>query len=173
MIAPQCPRGLSLSFARSYGYLWWQGRSVIGGHEIPSGSVHLAAAGSAFTWCRALNLVVAVTCWPLYQTRMAARPPPESLAGDTALNSFVFARGDWPLRGRPGRLVRSAPSAGPGRRIRFRPARTGRARHRRWRYRSRHRRLRRLQSGEHDCHHLQNRGEATAMRLSAIVCRGG
>jgi CubicO group peptidase (beta-lactamase class C family) len=29
MIAPQSPRGWWFSFARSYGYLWWQGQSEV------------------------------------------------------------------------------------------------------------------------------------------------
>jgi CubicO group peptidase (beta-lactamase class C family) len=87
MIAPQSPRGLSLSFARSYGYLWWQGRSVIGGHEIEWVGA-LGRGGQRLYVVPALNLVVAVTAG-LYIAN-GGSPAPESLAGDTALNSFVL-----------------------------------------------------------------------------------
>lgn len=87
MIAPQSPRGLSLSFAGSYGYLWWQGRSVIGGHEIEWVGA-LGRGGQRLYVVPALNLVVAVTAG-LYIAN-GGSPAPESLAGDTALNSFVL-----------------------------------------------------------------------------------
>ena len=87
MIAPQSPRGLSLSFARSYGYLWWQGRSVIGGREIEWVGA-LGRGGQRLYVVPALNLVVAVTAG-LYIAN-GGSPAPESLAGDTALNSFVL-----------------------------------------------------------------------------------
>ena len=87
MIAPQSPRELSLSFARSYGYLWWQGRSVIGDHDIEWVGA-LGRGGQRLYVVPTLNLVVAVTAG-LYIAN-GGSPAPESLAGDTALNSFVL-----------------------------------------------------------------------------------
>jgi CubicO group peptidase (beta-lactamase class C family) len=87
MIAPQSPSGLSFSFARSYGFLWWQGQSVIGGHDIEWVGA-LGRGGQRLYVLPTLNLVVAVTAG-LY-TANGGSPAPESLAGDTALNSFVL-----------------------------------------------------------------------------------
>jgi CubicO group peptidase (beta-lactamase class C family) len=87
MIAPQSPRGLSFSFARSYGFLWWQGQSGIGGHDIEWVGA-LGRGGQRLYVMPTLNLVVAVTAG-LYIAN-GGSPAPESLAGDTALNSFVL-----------------------------------------------------------------------------------
>ena len=87
MIAPQSPRGLSFSFARSYGYLWWQGHSVIGDHDIEWVGA-LGRGGQRLYVVPTLNLVVAVTAG-LYVAN-GGSPASESLAGDTALNSFVL-----------------------------------------------------------------------------------
>jgi Beta-lactamase len=87
MIAPQSPRGLSFSFARSYGYLWWQGHSIIGDHDIEWVGA-LGRGGQRLYVVPTLNLVVAVTAG-LYVAN-GGSPATESLAGDTALNSFVL-----------------------------------------------------------------------------------
>jgi CubicO group peptidase (beta-lactamase class C family) len=87
MIAPQSPRGWSFSFARSYGYLWWQGQSLIGDHDIEWVGA-LGRGGQRLYVVPTLNLVVAVTAG-LYIAD-GGSPAPESLAGDTALNSFVL-----------------------------------------------------------------------------------
>ena len=87
MIAPQSPRGSWFSFARFYGYLWWQGQSLIGDHYIEWVGA-LGRGGQRLYVVPTLNLVVAVTAG-LY-TANGGSPAPESLAGDTALNSFVL-----------------------------------------------------------------------------------
>jgi CubicO group peptidase (beta-lactamase class C family) len=87
MIAPQSPRGWWFSFARSYGYLWWQGQSLIGDHDIEWVGA-LGRGGQRLYVVPTLNLVVAVTAG-LYIAN-GGSPAPESLAGDTALNSFVL-----------------------------------------------------------------------------------
>ena len=87
MVAPQSPRGSWFGFARSYGYLWWQGQSLIGDHDIEWVGA-LGRGGQRLYVMPTLNLVVAVTAG-LY-TANGGSPAPESLAGDTALNSFVL-----------------------------------------------------------------------------------
>jgi CubicO group peptidase (beta-lactamase class C family) len=92
MIAPQSPSGLSFSFARSYGYLWWQGQSLIGDRDIEWVGA-LGRGGQRLYVVPTLSLVVAVTAG-LYMAN-GGSPASESLAGETALNSFVLpaARG--------------------------------------------------------------------------------
>jgi CubicO group peptidase (beta-lactamase class C family) len=46
MTARQSPRGWWFGFARSYGYLWWQGRSTIGTRDIN----WVSALGPGWTW---------------------------------------------------------------------------------------------------------------------------
>jgi CubicO group peptidase (beta-lactamase class C family) len=87
MIAPQSPRRWWFSFARSYGYLWWQGQSLIGDHDIEWVGA-LGRGGQRLYVVPTLNLVVAVTAG-LYKAN-GGSPAAESLAGDTALNSFVL-----------------------------------------------------------------------------------
>jgi CubicO group peptidase (beta-lactamase class C family) len=87
MITPQSPRGTWFGFARSYGYLWWQGQSLIGDHDIEWVGA-LGRGGQRLYVVPTLNLVVAVTAG-LYAAN-GGSPAPESLAGDTALNSFVL-----------------------------------------------------------------------------------
>jgi CubicO group peptidase (beta-lactamase class C family) len=87
MIAPQSPRGWWFSFARSYGYLWWQGHSLIGNHDIEWVGA-LGRGGQRLYVVPTLNLVVGVTAG-LYIAN-GGSPAQESLAGDTALNSFVL-----------------------------------------------------------------------------------
>ena len=87
MIAPQSPRGWWFSFARSYGYLWWQGQSLIGDHDIEWVGA-LGRGGQRLYVVPALNLVVAVTAG--LSIANGGSPAAESLAGDTALNSFVL-----------------------------------------------------------------------------------
>ena len=74
-------------FARSYGYLWWQGHSLIGDHHIEWVGA-LGRGGQRLYAVPTLNLVVAVTAG-LYKAN-GGSPAVESLAGDTALNSFVL-----------------------------------------------------------------------------------
>ena len=87
MIAPQSPRGWWFGFARSYGYLWWQGQSLVGDHDIEWVGA-LGRGGQRLYVVPTLNLVVAVTAG-LYIAN-GGSPAPESLAGETALNSFVL-----------------------------------------------------------------------------------
>jgi CubicO group peptidase (beta-lactamase class C family) len=87
MIAPQSPRGWRFSFARSYGYLWWQGDSLIGDRDIEWVGA-LGRGGQRLYVVPTLSLVVAVTAG-LYIAN-GGSPAPESLAGETALNSFVL-----------------------------------------------------------------------------------
>jgi CubicO group peptidase (beta-lactamase class C family) len=87
MIAPQSPSGSWFSFARSYGYLWWQGHSLIGDHDIAWVGA-FGRGGQRLYVVPTLNLVVAVTAG-LYIAN-GGSPAAESLAGDTALNSFVL-----------------------------------------------------------------------------------
>jgi CubicO group peptidase (beta-lactamase class C family) len=87
MAAPQSPRGWSFSFVRSNGYLWWQGQSLIGDHDIEWVGA-LGRGGQRLYVVPTLDLVVAVTAG-LYIAN-GGSPAPESLAGDTVLNSFVL-----------------------------------------------------------------------------------
>ena len=87
MIAPQSPRGWWFGFARSYGYLWWQGQSLIGDRDIEWVGA-IGRGGQRLYVVPTLSLVVAVTAG-LYIAN-GGSPAPESLAGDTALNSFVL-----------------------------------------------------------------------------------
>ena len=88
MIAQQSPRGWWFGFARSHGYLWWQGRSSIDTHEVDwVGAFGLG--GQRLYVVPNLNLVVAVTAG-LYSASNGGAPVAESLAGDTTLNSFVL-----------------------------------------------------------------------------------
>lgn len=88
MTAQQSPRGWWFGFARSYGYLWWQGRSSIGARDI--GWVGAFGLGGQRLYVvPSLDLVVAVTAG-LYRASNGGSPAAEGLAGDTALNSFVL-----------------------------------------------------------------------------------
>ena len=87
MIAPQSPRGQWFGFARSYGFLWWQGHSLIGDHHIEWVGA-LGRGGQRLYAVPTLNLVVAVTAG-LYKAN-GGSPAVESLADDTALDSFVL-----------------------------------------------------------------------------------
>ena len=87
MIAPQSPRGWWFGFSRSYGYLWWQGQSLIGDRHIEWVGA-LGRGGQRLYVVPTLSLVVAVTAG-LYIAN-GGSPAPQSLAGDTALNSFVL-----------------------------------------------------------------------------------
>jgi CubicO group peptidase (beta-lactamase class C family) len=89
MTARQSPRGSWFGFADAYGYLWWQGRSSIGGRDID----WLAAfgwGGQRLYVVPSLDLVVVVTAG-LYKSSHGGPPSPqESLAADTVLNSYVL-----------------------------------------------------------------------------------
>ena len=87
MTAPQSPRGTWFSFARSYGYLWWQGQSLIGDHDVEWIGA-LGRGGQRLYVVPALDLVVVVTAG-LYIAN-GGSPAVESLAGDAALNAFVL-----------------------------------------------------------------------------------
>lgn len=87
MIAPQSPRGWWFGFARSYGFLWWQGQSQIGDRGIEWVGA-LGRGGQRLYVVPTLSLVVAVTAG-LYKAN-GGSPAPESLAGEMALNSFVL-----------------------------------------------------------------------------------
>ena len=87
MIAPQSPAAHGLASPASYGYLWWQGQSLIGDHDIEWVGA-LGRGGQRLYVVPTLNLVVAVTAG-LYIAN-GGSPASESLAGDTALNSFVL-----------------------------------------------------------------------------------
>ena len=87
MIAPQSPHGWRFNFARFYGYLWWQGQSLIGDHDIEWVGA-LGRGGQRLYVVPTLSLVVAVTAG-LYKAN-GGSPAPESLAGETALDSFVL-----------------------------------------------------------------------------------
>jgi CubicO group peptidase (beta-lactamase class C family) len=77
MIAPQSPRGWWFSFARSYGYLWWQGQSSIDDHAIEWVGA-LGRGGQRLYVVPTLNLVVAVTA-DLYKASNGGSPAAESL----------------------------------------------------------------------------------------------
>ena len=77
MTAPQSPRGTRFSFARSYGYLWWQGQLLIGDHDIEWVGA-LGRGGQRLYVVPALDLVVAVTAG-LYIAN-GGSPAVESLA---------------------------------------------------------------------------------------------
>jgi CubicO group peptidase (beta-lactamase class C family) len=89
MTARQSPPGFSFGSWRSYGYLWWQGRSSIENQEIDwVGAV--GRGGQRLYVVPSLSLVVAVTAGLYLESRGGAPSPLENLAGDTALNSFVL-----------------------------------------------------------------------------------
>jgi CubicO group peptidase (beta-lactamase class C family) len=88
MTAQQSPRGWWFGFARSYGYLWWQGQSSIGADDV-AWVAALGLGGQRLYVVPNLNLVVAVTAG-LYGASNGGSPAAESLAGDTALNSFAL-----------------------------------------------------------------------------------
>jgi CubicO group peptidase (beta-lactamase class C family) len=89
MIAQQSPSGWWFGFARSYGYLWWQGRSSIDGHDVDWVGA-LGRGGQRLYVVPNLGLVVVVTAG-LYESSKGGPPSPqENLAGDTVLNSFVL-----------------------------------------------------------------------------------
>jgi CubicO group peptidase (beta-lactamase class C family) len=70
------------------GYLWWRGRSSIGTFDIDWVGA-LGLGGQRLYVAPSLNLVVAVTAG-LYRASNGGSPAAESLAGDTATNSFVL-----------------------------------------------------------------------------------
>jgi CubicO group peptidase (beta-lactamase class C family) len=89
MTAQQSPRGWWFGFARSYGYLWWQGRSSIDGRDIDWVGA-LGRGGQRLYVVPNLRLVVAVTAG-LYESSHGGPPSPqENFAGETTLNSFVL-----------------------------------------------------------------------------------
>lgn len=89
MTARQSPSRFSFGSWRSYGYLWWQGRSSIDNHEIDwVGAV--GRGGQRLYVVPTLRLVVAVTAGLYLESKGGAPSPRENLAGDTALNSFVL-----------------------------------------------------------------------------------
>jgi CubicO group peptidase (beta-lactamase class C family) len=89
MTAQHSPRGLWFGFAGSYGYRWWQGRSSIDSRDIDWVG-GLGQGGQRLFVVPNLNLVVAVTTGLYGESHGGAPSLKESLAGDTALNSFVL-----------------------------------------------------------------------------------
>ena len=89
MTARQSPPGFSFGSWRSYGYLWWQGRSSIDKHDIDWIGA-LGRGGQRLYVVPRLSLVVAVTAGLYGESNGGAPSPKENLAGDTALNSFVL-----------------------------------------------------------------------------------
>jgi len=89
MTARQSPPGFSFGSLRSYGYLWWQGRSSIDNHEIDWVGA-LGRGGQRLYVVPTLRLVVAVTAGLYGESNGGAPSPRENLAGDTALNSFAL-----------------------------------------------------------------------------------
>jgi len=88
MTARQSPQGFSFGSWRSYGYLWWQGRSSIENREIDwVGAV--GRGGQRLYVVPTLRLVVAVTAGLYLESKGGAPSPLENLAGDTVLNSFA------------------------------------------------------------------------------------
>ena len=89
MTSRQSPQGFSFGSWRSYGYLWWQGRSSIDNHEIDwVGAV--GRGGQRLYVVPSLGLLVAVTAGLYLESKGGAPSPLENLAGNTALNSFVL-----------------------------------------------------------------------------------
>jgi CubicO group peptidase (beta-lactamase class C family) len=89
MVARQSPPSFSFGSLRSYGYLWWQGRSSIDSHEIDWVGA-LGRGGQRLYVVPTLRLLVAVTAGLYGESNGGAPSPRENLAGDTALNSFVL-----------------------------------------------------------------------------------
>ena len=89
MTSRQSPQGFSFGSWRSYGYLWWQGRSSIDNHEIDwIGAV--GRGGQRLYVAPRLRLVLAVTAGLYLESKDGAPSPLENLAGDTVLNSFAL-----------------------------------------------------------------------------------
>jgi CubicO group peptidase (beta-lactamase class C family) len=81
--------GWWFGFARSYGYLWWQGRSSIKSRDIDWVGA-LGRGGQRLYVVPNLSLIVAVTAG-LYESSNGGPPSvQENLAGNTVLNSFVL-----------------------------------------------------------------------------------
>jgi CubicO group peptidase (beta-lactamase class C family) len=89
MTAQHSPRGWWFGFARSYGYLWWLGRSSIDSRGIDWVG-GLGRGGQRLSVVPDLRLVVAVTAGLYGSSHGGAPSPQENLAGDTVLNSFVL-----------------------------------------------------------------------------------
>jgi CubicO group peptidase (beta-lactamase class C family) len=60
MTAQQSPPGFSFGSLRSYGYLWWQGRSSIANHDVDWVAA-FGRGGQRLFVVPSLSLVVAVT----------------------------------------------------------------------------------------------------------------
>ena len=89
MTARQSPPGFSFGSLRSYGYLWWQGRSSIENHDVDWVGA-IGRGGQRLFVVPSLSLVVAVTAGLYLESKGGAPSPLENLAGETALNSFVL-----------------------------------------------------------------------------------
>jgi CubicO group peptidase (beta-lactamase class C family) len=89
MTARQSPRGTWFGFADACGYLWWQGRSSIGGRDI-DWIAAFGRGGQRLYVVPSLDLVEVVTAG-LYESSHGGPPSPQqSLAADAVLNSYVL-----------------------------------------------------------------------------------
>src|SRR5262249_1531041 len=87
MTSRQSPQGFSFGSWRSYGYLWWQGRSSIDNHEIDwVGAV--GRGGQRLYVVPSLGLLVPVTAGLYLGSKGGAPSPLEKHPGNRALNSF-------------------------------------------------------------------------------------
>jgi CubicO group peptidase (beta-lactamase class C family) len=89
MTARQSPPGFSFGSLRSYGYLWWQGRSSIENQDVDWVAA-LGRGGQRLFVVPSLSLVVAVTAGLYGESNGGPPSPKENLAGDTVLNSFAL-----------------------------------------------------------------------------------
>jgi len=89
MTTRHSPAGMWFGFARSYGYLWWLGRSFIDQRDI-DWVASLGWGGQRLYVVPQLSLVIAVTAGAYGSSRGGAPSSEENIAGDTVLNSFVL-----------------------------------------------------------------------------------
>jgi CubicO group peptidase (beta-lactamase class C family) len=89
MTAQQSPRGTWFGIADAYGYLWWRGRSSIGAREV-KWIAALGRGGQRLYVVPGLDLVAVVTAGLYANWRGGPPSSQESLAADTALNSYVL-----------------------------------------------------------------------------------
>jgi CubicO group peptidase (beta-lactamase class C family) len=83
---------------RTYGYLWWQGRSSVNGRDIKWIGA-FGRGGQRLYVVPSFDLVAVVTAGLYDSSRGGPPSPEESLAGDTVLNSFVLPAAINPSHG--------------------------------------------------------------------------